>query len=86
MRESVTYQLILEEGREEGREQGREQQTIALVTRLLKRRLGQELPEEMRSRISTLSLPVLEDLSEALLDFTRLADLETWLSNQDVAE
>ncbi|NDJ19762.1 DUF4351 domain-containing protein [Myxacorys almedinensis] len=40
------------------------------------------LSEEMRSRLSSLTLPVLEDLSEALLDFTRLADLETWLEER----
>ncbi|MGG6270035.1 Rpn family recombination-promoting nuclease/putative transposase [Leptolyngbya sp. AN03gr2] len=75
MRESVTYQAILQEGHEAGRED----QTISLVTRLLTRRLGQGLSEEMRSRLSTLPLPVLEDLSEALLDFTVLSDLESWV-------
>jgi hypothetical protein len=29
-----------------------------------------------------LPLPVLEELSEALLDFTILADLEQWLAQQ----
>jgi predicted transposase/invertase (TIGR01784 family) len=78
MQESVTYQAILREGREEGREE----QTIALVTRLLKRRLGEELSEEMRSCLSQLALPALEDLSEALLDFTTLSDLEAWLAER----
>jgi predicted transposase/invertase (TIGR01784 family) len=78
MRESVTYQAILREGREEGREA----EAIALVTRLLKRRLGQELSEEIRSCLSQLALPVLEDLSEALLDFTTLSDLEAWLAER----
>jgi predicted transposase/invertase (TIGR01784 family) len=78
MQESVTYQAILREGREEGREE----QAIALVTRQLRRRLGQELSEEMRSRLSQLALPVLEDLSEALLDFTALSDLEAWLAER----
>jgi hypothetical protein len=48
------------------------------VIRLLTKRFG-ELPQEMRSHISTLPLPVLEDLSEALLDFVSLADLQVWL-------
>jgi predicted transposase YdaD len=78
MRESVTYQAILREGREEGREE----EAIALITRQLRRRLRQELPEEVRSRLALLSLPVLEDLSEALLDFTSLTDLEWWLATQ----
>jgi predicted transposase YdaD len=78
MRESVTYQAILREGREEGREE----EAIALITRQLRRRLRQELPEEVRSRLALFSLPVLEDFSEALLDFTSLADLEWWLATQ----
>ncbi|NDJ17467.1 DUF4351 domain-containing protein [Myxacorys almedinensis] len=94
MRESVTYQLILEEGREEGREQGLEQgleqgqrlEAIALTTRQLTRRLRQELSEEMRSRLSTLPLPILENLSEALLDFTELSDLENWLAAHNPAQ
>lgn len=69
-----------EEGREQGREQGRKVEAIALVTRLLARKLRQELSEEQRSRLSSLPLPVLEDLSEALLDFTSLSDLEQWLA------
>ncbi|NEP62247.1 MAG: DUF4351 domain-containing protein, partial [Symploca sp. SIO2G7] len=32
-----------------------------------------------RERIASLPLPILESLSEALLDFTELADLEAWL-------
>jgi predicted transposase/invertase (TIGR01784 family) len=82
MQESVTYQAILREGQEIGREEGREEQTIALITRQLRRRLGEELSEEMRSCLSQLALPVLEDLSEALLDFTALSDLEAWLAGR----
>jgi hypothetical protein len=37
------------------------------------------LPDEMRVAISGLPLTVLEDLSEALLDFSNLADLQAWL-------
>lgn len=37
---------------------------------------------EMRSAIADLPLPVLEDLSEALLDFNSLADLQAWLDRQ----
>lgn len=75
MRESVTYQAILREGREA--------EAIALVVRLLTRPLRQESPEAVRSRLSTLPLPVLEDLSEALLDFTNLSDLEHWLAEHE---
>jgi predicted transposase YdaD len=80
--EMTARQEALETGREEGRERGREEEAIALITRQLTRRLKQELPEEVKLRFSTLPRPVLEDLSEALLDFTTLAELETWLAQQ----
>jgi hypothetical protein len=37
----------------------------------------------MRAKIDPLSLPQLESLGEALLDFTNLSDLETWLKEQN---
>ena len=49
-----------------------------LVLRQLQKRVG-ELPQEFRERIQSLSLNQLEALSEALLDFTGLEDLLTWL-------
>jgi predicted transposase YdaD len=67
----------------EAKEEGREEEAIALVSRLLKRRLQQDLSDEVRSRLSALALVELEDLSEALLDFTSLADLEGWLANRE---
>ncbi|MBD2596727.1 Rpn family recombination-promoting nuclease/putative transposase [Nostoc spongiaeforme FACHB-130] len=70
LKETRVYREIKEEGREEA--------TVNLVIRLLTKRFG-ELSEEMRSKIAGLPLPVLEDLSEALLDFTSLADLQAWL-------
>ncbi|MEH2449019.1 MAG: DUF4351 domain-containing protein [Nostoc sp.] len=42
----------------------------------------EELSEKMRSSISGLPLPVLEELSDALLDFTTLADLQSWLEGR----
>ena len=82
LQETRVYQEIKEEGRNEGREQGREQgrqeEAVNLVFRLLNKRFGL-ISGEMRSSISRLSLVVLEDLSEALLDFTSLSDLHIWL-------
>jgi predicted transposase YdaD len=74
LKETRVYREIKEEGREEGVEQA----TVNLVIRLLTKRFG-ELSVEVRASISALPLPVLEDLSEALLDFTNLADLQAWL-------
>ncbi|WP_066426166.1 Rpn family recombination-promoting nuclease/putative transposase [Anabaena sp. 4-3] len=76
LKETKVYREIKEEGREEGREI-----MANAISRLLTKRLG-ELPEELRSTISGLSLPVLEDLSEALLDFTSVADLQAWLAGR----
>ena len=74
----------IEQGREEGIEQGREQgkigEAVNLVMRLLTKKFGQ-ISLEKRSFISNLSLPVLEDLSEAILDFNNLNDLQVWLDN-----
>ena len=72
---------VYKEIKEVGLEQGREEATLNLVIRQLTKRFG-EISEKTRSSISTLSLPVLEELSEALLDFTSLTDLQTWLASK----
>jgi hypothetical protein len=50
-----------------------------LILRLLDRRVG-NMSIELQEIVKSLSLERLEDLGEALLDFTNLTDLETWLS------
>lgn len=62
-------------------EQGIEQGERSLVLRLLARRVG-ELPEGVRSQIELFSLHKIEALGEALLDFTKLSDLEQWMIQQ----
>lgn len=64
---------------QEAREEGRQDEAVSLVLRQLPRRLQQELSEEIRSQITALPLPLLEALSEALLDLEQLADLQAWL-------
>lgn len=76
MRESVIYQEILEEGLAKGKQQ----EAFALLMRQLTRRIGTVEPQ-LQERIRSLSLPQLEDLGEALLDFSSVADLTTWLQN-----
>ena len=51
-----------------------------LVLRQLTRRVG-ELPELVVRQVGDLSLEVLEELGEALLDFSGMDDLERWLSD-----
>ena len=70
LKETRVYREIKEEGREE--------EAVNFVTRLLTKRFG-ELPQEVRSLVSGLSLSMLEELGEALLDFTSVADLQAWL-------
>jgi predicted transposase YdaD len=77
MRESVIYQDILAEGRQEGREEGLKRER-SLIIRLLTRKLGQ-LSQDVLERIDTLPLEQLENLGEALLDFTSINDLQAWL-------
>lgn len=60
--------------------QGVERAQRSLVLRQLTRQIG-EVPEAARSQIATLSIPQLEALGEALLDFSTLADLQTWLES-----
>jgi len=60
------------------KQEGIEQATFNLVIRLLTKRFG-ELSAEIRGSISALPLTVMENLSEALLDFTNLNDLQIWL-------
>ncbi|MCG6135075.1 MAG: DUF4351 domain-containing protein [Nostoc sp. LLA-1] len=63
---------------EQGIEQGKQQATLSLVLRQLPRRVGQLTPK-LEERVQRLSLTQLEDLAVALLDFSSVEDLETWL-------
>jgi predicted transposase/invertase (TIGR01784 family) len=80
LQQTRVYQEAKEEGREQGREQGREEEARSLVLRQLNRRVG-NLPESVRSHIATLTLTQLEELGEALLEFSSLLDLEAWLAD-----
>jgi predicted transposase/invertase (TIGR01784 family) len=83
MRESVIYQDILQKGLQQGLQQGRIEGMItadlAMIRRQLTRRVGFLSPQFDR-RIQQLSISELEELGEALLDFSREDDLALWLS------
>jgi hypothetical protein len=70
----------LEKGLSQGLERGRRQEGQQLLARLLRRRLGR-LPSDLEAKVKTLSLTQMEDLTEALIDFTSLDDLKNWLAN-----
>ena len=67
-----------QEGKQEGRQEGRQEGEAILILRFLNRRLGQ-LDDSVIEQVQQLSIPQLEDLAEALLDFANLADLTRWL-------
>jgi len=83
MQQSVIYQEWREEFLQEGEQVGALKEGQSLVLRLLARRIG-ELSPEMRSQIQALSLPQLEALGEALLDFTKPDDLDEWMRSRSV--
>ena len=73
LKETRVYREIKEEGIQEG-----EQREKSLILRQLTRQVG-ELPEDVRQQVEILSLSELENLGEALLDFSSMADLQVWL-------
>ncbi len=81
LEESRVYRDAKTEGRVEGRVEGRTEEGRSLVTRLLNRKVG-KLPQGVLAKVEALSLEQLEELSEALLDFSTLANLEKWLKNR----
>ncbi|PAX54141.1 Rpn family recombination-promoting nuclease/putative transposase [Brunnivagina elsteri] len=66
LKETRVYREIKEEGER------------SLILRQLTRRVG-ELPQEVRQQVESLGLEQLENLGEALLDFTSMDDLQTCL-------
>jgi predicted transposase/invertase (TIGR01784 family) len=67
-----------QQGLQQGLQQGKQEEAGSLVLRQLARRFG-GVSSELADQIRQLSVSQLEDLGEALLDFTAIADLETWL-------
>ncbi|MFW9258734.1 DUF4351 domain-containing protein [Nostoc sp. CALU 546] len=72
-----------EEGRQEGKQEGRQEGKQNLILRQLNRRIG-EIDTSLIEQIQGLSLEQLENLGEALLDFSSFSDLETWLNQQSI--
>jgi predicted transposase YdaD len=72
LRESPLAQEFFREGRLDGEKE--------LVLRQLTRRVG-TLDESLVQRVRGLSLEELEQLGEALLDFSDVSDLQGWLAD-----
>ncbi|MCG8350713.1 MAG: DUF4351 domain-containing protein [Chloroflexales bacterium] len=74
-----TFVTSFEEiGLAKGLAKGRAEGQIEIIMRQLERKIG-TLPAEAQGRISALSIAQALALSEALLDFSSLADLTAWL-------
>ena len=71
--ESIKQTRVYQEGLEDGL-----QREKILILRLLTRQVG-ELPPELQTQLDALSLEQMEQLGEALLDFSERADLLNWL-------
>ncbi|HEX4951643.1 MAG TPA: DUF4351 domain-containing protein [Blastocatellia bacterium] len=66
------------QGLQKGLQQGRQEQGTAMALRLLNRRVGEIKPTTVK-RIASLPLTKLEALTDALLDFSTVNDLNQWL-------
>ena len=81
MRLAPLYQqdreLAKQEGLHEGLQRGLQQEQY-LIIRQLTRRIG-EIDSSLIQKVQELPVEKLEELGEALLDFTSVTDLETWL-------
>jgi len=73
--EKMTYVTSIER---KGIEKGKQEEAATLILRLLKRRVG-EIGAEVEQQVSAMPLEKLEELGEALLDFTGASDLQNWL-------
>jgi predicted transposase YdaD len=71
LQQTRVYREAVAEGRQAGE--------ASVIMRQLNRRLG-SVPADRAAQIQQLTVPQLEDLGEALLDFTNLTDLETWMN------
>jgi len=64
-------------------QEGRQEECISLVTRLLRRKFGIH-PElaTVLAQLPTVPLEKLEDLAEAIIDWTEMSALTEWLRQQ----
>jgi Domain of unknown function (DUF4351) len=68
---------------EDGWQEGRQKTLVEMALRLLQRKLN-ELPTALEQRIKELETPQLVRLTEDLLDFTEINQLEAWLEENNL--
>jgi predicted transposase/invertase (TIGR01784 family) len=74
---------VYQDARQEGIQEGREEAARSLILKLLVYRVG-KISKEMSQRIQGLSIPQVEMLGQALLNFSSGADLEQWMRSQKI--
>ncbi len=79
-REQEKVMQIVTSWMRQGLEQGEKQGELKLLMRQINRRFG-EISPDLKGRIENLSTPELENLGEALLDFSDVVDLEAWFES-----
>ena len=79
MRLAPLYQKDRELAKQEGLQEGLQKEK-RLIIRLLNRRIG-EIDSLLIQKVQELTVEKLEELGEALLNFTSVTDLETWLEH-----
>jgi predicted transposase YdaD len=80
LKQTRVYRDAMDEGRVEGRVEGRKEEAQSLILRMLARRFG-SVDRVIESKIRSLPLSRLEDLGEALLEFSQPSDLSNWLAS-----
>jgi predicted transposase YdaD len=78
LKQTRVYRDAMDEGRVEGRVEGRTEEAQSLILRQLIRRFG-SIDEATESQIRSLPLSRLEELGEALLEFSQSSELKSWL-------
>ena len=81
IKQTRVYQEAKQEGRQEGRQEGKQNGEMILLIRQLSKKFG-KLKDIYIENINSLNIEQLEKLGEALLDFTDINDLETWLKSE----
>ncbi|NKB17416.1 MAG: DUF4351 domain-containing protein [Pseudanabaena sp. CRU_2_10] len=72
--DDLKHTRVYQDAKQEGMQQGMQK----AILRLLSRKFGQITPE-LKLQVETLATPQLENLTESLLDFASITDLETRL-------
>ncbi|MEC4816176.1 MAG: DUF4351 domain-containing protein, partial [Scytonema sp. PMC 1069.18] len=73
-------QEVKEEVKQEVKEEVKQEEALQLIKRQLQRRIG-SVSQPIQKRMNHLSVEQLENLAEALLDFSNEGDLVKWLQD-----